>query len=287
MREFSRVAPGFWIGSTGRRLRGDPAAQLVALYLMTSPHAVMTGLFYCPVEFIAKETGLPLEGAKKALRRLIEEGFAEYDWDMEWVFVVRFAEYQIAASLKPADKRIAGVGNELAKVPAGPCLVAFLRRYTAPFHLKGQSPSEAPSMPLGSQEQEQEQEQEDEANASSSTARPIDATTCPHREIIGIYRELLPSLPQPRPELWQGKRAKDMAARWRWVLTAKRTDGSRYASDREEALAWFRRFFGSVRESDFLTGRSGSWIGCDLGWLMREANFAKVVQGNYTNREAA
>lgn len=287
MREYGRVAPTFWIGTTGRRLRGDPAAQLVAVYLMTSPHAVMTGLFYCPVEFIAKETGLPFDGAKKALRRLIEEGFAEYDWDAEWVFVVRFAEHQIGASLKPADKRVAGVENELAKVPPGPCLDAFLRRYTAPFHLKRRSPSEAPSMPLRSQEQEQEQEQEEEADASSSTARPIDISACPHRVLIDIYRELLPGLPQPRPELWHGQRAKDMIARWRWVLNAKRTDGSRYASDREEALAWFRRFFSSVSESDFLTGRSGGWGGCDLAWLMREANFAKVVQGNYTNREAA
>ena len=120
-----------------------------------------------------------------------------------------------------------------------------------------------------------------------SSAKPPISPACPHDELIALFGKHLPSLPQPRPELWQGQRAKDMTARWRWVLTAKRSDGSRYASDREEALAWFGRFFATVGESDFLTGRSGAWAGCDLGWLMREANFAKVVQGNYTNRDTA
>ena len=44
------------------------------------------------------------------------------------------------------------------------------------------------------------------------------------------------------------------------------------------------RFFAYVSRSDFLTGRSGKWTNCDLGWLMKADNFAKVVQGNYENR---
>lgn len=120
----------------------------------------------------------------------------------------------------------------------------------------------------------------------SSTAEPSNLPACPHRELLVLYGELLPGLPQPRAELWAGQRAKDLAARWRWVLTARRADGSPYACDRTEALAWFRRFFETVADSGFLTGRTGAWR-CDLGWLAREANFAKVVSGNYSDREAA
>jgi hypothetical protein len=68
MRDFGKVNPQFWIGSTGKRLRGNPEAQLVALYLMTCPHANMIGVFHCPILYISHETGLPLEGASKGLR---------------------------------------------------------------------------------------------------------------------------------------------------------------------------------------------------------------------------
>jgi len=110
---------------------------------------------------------------------------------------------------------------------------------------------------------------------------------CPHIEIIELFGQHLPMLPQPKPELWSGARAAAIKARWRWVLTAKKRDGKRYAENREQALDWFGRFFGYVSQSDFLTGRDGKWTGCDLGWLCSESNFAKVVQGNYDNRDAA
>ncbi len=126
-----------------------------------------------------------------------------------------------------------------------------------------------------------------EAKASLSPDKSDAVPHCPHTELIDLYAEQLPTLPQPKPELWTGARATALKARWRWVLTAKKRDGTRYATSREEALDWFKRFFAFVAESDFLTGRDGKWTACDLGWLCNETNFAKVVQGNYTNKEAA
>lgn len=111
---------------------------------------------------------------------------------------------------------------------------------------------------------------------------------CPHRELLALFGKHLPELPQPRRELWAGsKNADAMRKRWCWVMTATKDDGQRYAKTAEEALVWFDLFFGHVAISDFLSGRSGKWNGCDLGWLMKADNFAKVVQGNYDNRETA
>lgn len=106
---------------------------------------------------------------------------------------------------------------------------------------------------------------------------------CPHREIIAAYGDSLPMLPSVRVELWNGSRAKALQSRWRWLLTAKKSSGERYATDAGAGIDWFRRYFTHVAKSDFLSGRSGKWTGCDLGWLVTEANFAKVVQGNYDN----
>ena len=54
MREYTKVSPTFWIGYTGRQIRhfgGD--TQLLALYLLTSPHSNSVGLYYCPLDTIA------------------------------------------------------------------------------------------------------------------------------------------------------------------------------------------------------------------------------------------
>lgn len=114
---------------------------------------------------------------------------------------------------------------------------------------------------------------------------------CPHRAILELFAAKVPSLPRPMPELWAGAKAKNLRARWRWVLTAKRTTGQRagqrYAVNEADGLAFFARFFAYVEASDFLTGRDNAWSGCSLDWLVKESNFAKVLQGNYENKAVA
>ena len=169
MRDYSKVGPQFWIGKTGKKLRAaGAAAQLVGLYLMTSPHANMTGLYYVSRDSIAHETGLGMEGASKGLQCCIEAGFCSYDDESEMVWVHEMAFFQIADKLSAADKRSAGVQNEYDALPDNPFLGAFFHKYAAPFNMKrnrgsvDNNPIEAPSKPHGSQEQEQEQAQEQE-----------------------------------------------------------------------------------------------------------------------------
>lgn len=163
MRDYGKVSPHFWIGDTGKSIRGNAEAQIVALYLMTGPHSEWTGVFHCPILYIAHETGLSMEGASKGLQSLIEGGFCDYEESSETVFVTNMAAYQIGEELKESDKRVQGLRNEVRKWPAGRIKTAFLARYNAPFSLgfseENVRPSKAPSKPLRSQEQEQEQEQ--------------------------------------------------------------------------------------------------------------------------------
>lgn len=157
MRDYSAVVPTFWTGKTGREIRAlGPECQVVALYLLTSPHSNMIGLYYLPKLFISHETGLTIEGASKALRSLSEVHFCTYDDDSETVFVHEMARYQIGAELVASDKRVKGVENELKKFHNNPLLKAFLRRYAEVYHLdfddEEPSPIEAPSKPLRSQD---------------------------------------------------------------------------------------------------------------------------------------
>ncbi|QKN27803.1 DNA-binding protein [Escherichia coli] len=165
MRNYATISPQFWLGDTGRKLRkSGPESMVVALYMMTSPHSNMLGLYYLPVLYIAHETGLDPEGASKGLQMACEAGFCSYDHDSEVVWVHEMAAWQVGESLKPGDNRCAGVRNEYSALLENPFLSSFYDRYKDDFHLDVRREScrkiEAPSEPLSSQEQEQEQEQE-------------------------------------------------------------------------------------------------------------------------------
>lgn len=173
MREYAKLAPTFWTGTTGKALRRRGSeGVIVALYLVSSPHSNMIGLYYQPVMYMAHETGLGIEGASKGLQDCIECGFCSYDNDTEMVFVHEMAAWQIADSLSSQDKRCKGIQKDYDALPECPFLGAWFDRYVSAFSLTArrsfevkkpevkQGASQAPSKPHRSQEQEQEQEQE-------------------------------------------------------------------------------------------------------------------------------
>lgn len=136
MRDYAKVSPQFWIGITGKRLRSaGMEAQIVAMYLVTCPHANMLGLYYLPKLYLEHETGLPSEGASKGLARAIEAGFCHYDEVSEMVWVPEMASYQIGEALTPADKRCLGIQKEYDALPENPFLQGFYERYGAAFNM--------------------------------------------------------------------------------------------------------------------------------------------------------
>lgn len=187
MRDYGKVSPHFWTGTTGKKLRNSPEAVIVAMYLMTSPHANMLGLYYMPLLYVAHETGLGFEGASKGLRSACEAGFCSYDEASEMVWVHEMARFQVADSLKPADNRCKSVQKDYDSLPSNPFLAGFFDKYATAFCMtqkRGEnteinSPLQATSNPLRSQEQEQEQEQE-----NSHTQNAGEKTWTPNPEIL-------------------------------------------------------------------------------------------------------
>lgn len=171
MRDYAKISPSFWTGTTGKELRRrGPEAVIVGVYLMTSPHSNMLGLFYQPELYMAHETGLGFEGALKGLQGCIEAGFCKYDAATEMVWVMEMAGYQIADELKATDKRCSGIQKDYDALPNNPFLAAFFDRYQAAFHLTRkrafeaieQNPIGGASEPHRSKEKEKEKEQEKE-----------------------------------------------------------------------------------------------------------------------------
>jgi hypothetical protein len=179
MRDFGRVLPQFWIGESGRLLRGHSEAQVIALYFITCPSANAIGLYYLPLPTLCHETGCPIKGVPKALRRVSESGLARYSEVHEAVWVPEMARIQIGPILKPGDKRIPWVIKEATSNRKSPFLLNFYEKYREPFHLPDEGPwkelrrpfeGASGSIPL---EQDQDQEQERESGAvEDPTATP-------------------------------------------------------------------------------------------------------------------
>lgn len=111
------------------------------------------------------------------------------------------------------------------------------------------------------------------SSAKAEVSKPA-VPPCPHLEIIGLYHKHLPMGRQVHVELWKGKRATHLQARWREL--AKR-----------QKIEWWDRFFAYCAESDFLTGNAPPSIGrskpfkLSLGWIVNPENIAKIIEGDY------
>lgn len=177
MRDYSTISPRFWIGHTGKKIKAMGAdATIVALYLMTSPHANMLGLYYLPKYYLSHETGLTFEGASKGLQCCIEAEFCTYDEASEVVWIFEMARLQLGERLKPTDKRVIGIQNIYDKLPENPFLPTFYDKYLGLFSMQRKReadpilavPIKAPSKGLRSQEQEQDKEQDQETDTPLS-----------------------------------------------------------------------------------------------------------------------
>lgn len=89
---------------------------------------------------------------------------------------------------------------------------------------------------------------------------------CPHKEIINIYHEKLPTLSQVR--VWGDDNKKQLRGRWRENKEC-----------REEG--YWAQLFEYISKSPFLMGDSaGDWQ-CNLSWIVTKKNFNKILNGNY------
>jgi hypothetical protein len=99
---------------------------------------------------------------------------------------------------------------------------------------------------------------------------PLARPECPHKEIIALYHEILPQCPRVR--VWTPARATALRNRWN-------EDPERQSLD-----SW-RTFFEYVARCDFLVGRGTGArpFFADLEWMVKSANFTKIIEGKYAN----
>ena len=106
-----------------------------------------------------------------------------------------------------------------------------------------------------------------DTNNNTDTYTPYNPPRDAPADIVNLYNEICISLPKVKDLTDKRKRAIKN-------LLNKYTDGD------------IEQVFMMAEESDFLSGRNGSWNGCGFDWLMNANNFVKVREGNYSNKKS-
>lgn len=296
MRDYGKVHTSFWSSRTIGTLSED--GRMLALYLMTSPHTTITGTFRLPDGYACEDLGWTSERVIEGFVELFRNGFANRCETTKWVWICKHLEWNPPENpnqRKSAVKVVLSIPDGCAWKPA------FLSQSWPMIGIKSGDQCETVPKPFRNQKQKQEQEKEQGGKPPLSTTFVDDSESgevdygstipqCPHAEILKLFADKLPELPQPRRSLWaESKNAESLRSRWRWVMTSRHESGQRkgqrLAESSEEGVAWFGRFFEYVRTCPLLMGEKGEWH-ADLGWLVRKSNFEKVIQGNYESEAA-
>lgn len=104
------------------------------------------------------------------------------------------------------------------------------------------------------------------------------APICPHQAILDLYHEKLPQLVPVR--VWNETRRRHLQSLWRGKASELKWKSA------TEGIEWFDAYFHFVGQSEFLTGKAtGNGdrrpFVADLEWIIKPANFAKVIEGKY------
>lgn len=114
-----------------------------------------------------------------------------------------------------------------------------------------------------------------------TAAEAVAGLPCPYARIVELYHERLPDL--PRVKLMPKTRQRALRKLWGWVLSSKKSDGSRRATSADEAMAWLAGYFARAAENDFLMGRTprsgehANWR-CDLDFLLTDKGMRHVIE---------
>jgi len=109
--EYGKVVTTFWRDRKVRPLERE--AKYLLLYWFTCPSKNMAGLFYCPLESAALETGLDTARVRELTLGPLSP-FVTYDEETSEVLVHRMVRRAVGASIHPLDKRLKGVLAQVA-----------------------------------------------------------------------------------------------------------------------------------------------------------------------------
>lgn len=296
---YTRVESRFWRDEKMRAVSDD--ARYLMLYLLTSPHRNILGFYFLPEPYACFDLGWTQEQFRERLGELLRNGLVKYDETAHVVLIVNFLKHNPLENHNQVKSAI----QKLDEIPKTPLLKDFYEAVKKHSYGKSHYSSLLEQLekqlqeqlgkrleePFGKQEKEEEKEEEinnisDEILSSDETddtpsSQPAQLTQHENNpdsndnenqvklkpsDVVEMYNSICVSL--PKVVTLSEKRRKQIRA-----LLKKIRDETE-----------LRTVFTKAEESDFLSGRSGKWNGCNFDWLINYNNFLKVLEGTYDNK---
>lgn len=262
-------------------LRGNSHGLLVFTNLLA--HADQHGIVDIHPRAIAEEIGLTQAQVRVALDVLEEPDEESRSPEHEGRRLIRMDEHRAWGWQIVNFLKYRAIRNEDDRREQNRLAQAKWREKNKP----GSAESKPSKPPSAHTEAEAEAEANNEKHAPHAPALPEEdrptkrsIPDCPHQEILSLWQEVLPTLPQHLPGQWKGTRADHLRARW------KETAVEKGWVSKDDGLTYLRRFFGYVGNSPFLAGRIPPRDGkrqfaAELEWVVNPANWAKIHEGKY------
>lgn len=91
MRDYGKVHTSFWTSSNIRAMSDD--GRYLALYLLTSPHGTISGVFRMPDGYVCDDMQWNKERVSKGFAELLSNGFANRCEMTNWVWLIKHFEW--------------------------------------------------------------------------------------------------------------------------------------------------------------------------------------------------
>ena len=148
---YSKVFVKIWHSKDFRTLSEE--GKMLFLYLLTSPHRNMGGLYYLPLPYLCYDVGLDEERVSKAFEELADKDMALYDYDTQVVLIKKWFCYNPIEN----ENQAKGLNKQLAEIPKSRLFKPFENcvkeycKYTETilkgFNIPSENPSETLSKP--------------------------------------------------------------------------------------------------------------------------------------------
>lgn len=162
MRDYGKVHTSFWSSPTIASMSED--GRLLAMYLITSPHSTIAGVFRLPDGYVCEDLKWAAERVAKGFAELLAKGYANRCETTKWVWVCKHLEWN-----RPENPNQCKSAAKIAFSIPDECIWKLdFMRVSGPLlgiqWVEPAKPSETLSKPFLNQEQEQEQKQEKDSS---------------------------------------------------------------------------------------------------------------------------
>jgi uncharacterized protein YdaU (DUF1376 family) len=242
------------------------------------------------IDLICRKLAAKTDSQMAAVRTVLEEFFEKTsEGYTQGRVLLEIKIYSVKADAARLNGKRGGRPKKNPEVIAGladqnPSVIAGLANKTQP---KANQELRTKNQELLTKNEGKEVRQGADAPLSSSKKND-GVPPCPHAEILSLWKQHLPNLVQPKAGTWQGARRKALEARWAWSFkNAVNDDGTKRVTSLCEGLAYFEKVFKYASNCPHLMGENDRGWTMSLDWLVKEANFYKVIEGNYEGKPQA